>query len=126
MAEVRSVLSPREFAIDRKAHLTGRLLPAKDIGRLGTHHWRCEAVTLMPERDYPKVMFVMRQRLERIDGEVFHAGGSEVGDAIYRFGYYTIARSGRWHFGQYALMIRVEELEPLLQLAREEGTILLA
>jgi hypothetical protein len=44
--------------------------------------------------------------------------------AVYRFGYYTVARNGKWRWGQYALMVREDELEPLLRQAREEGTIL--
>lgn len=99
-------------------------MSAKDIGRRGTYFWRCEAVTLRPEGDYPKVMFIMRQRLERIEGETLYDSTEQVGALMYRFGYYTVARNGRWHWGQYALMVRAEELEPLLAQARAEGTIL--
>jgi len=42
----------------------------------------------------------------------------------YRFGYYTGNRKGRWHFGQYALMLPTADLDALLQKAREEGTLL--
>jgi hypothetical protein len=76
--------SPEEDARDRKAHLTGRLLRAKDIGQRGMFYWRCEAVTLRPEANYPKVAFIMRQRLERVTGELLHSGTERVGDACCR------------------------------------------
>jgi hypothetical protein len=66
----------------------------------------------------------MRQRLERIEGKRFRSGGAREGDVEYRFAYYTVARNGRWHWGQYAMMIPIEDLEPFLEQARSDGTLL--
>jgi hypothetical protein len=117
-------LSPEEFALDRKIHLEGRLLRAKDLGGKGYLFWRCEKVTLLPQTGYPKLLFLMRQRLEKVIGERFHEGGAKVGDVEYRLGYYTVARNGKWWFGQYAMMVPPRDFEALLERAREEGTLL--
>jgi len=116
--------TPEEFAQDRKEHLTGRLIRVKDVGQRGAFYWRCEAATLRPEGQYPKVLVLERWRLERMEGEPLHPGTEQQGDVGYRFRYYTVARNGRWWWGQSALMVRAEELEPLLAKARAEGTLL--
>jgi hypothetical protein len=64
-----------------------------------------------------------RWRLERVEGEALHDRAEQIGDVVFRFGYYTVARNGRWWWGESALMLRADELEPLLQQARDEGTI---
>jgi hypothetical protein len=113
-----------EFISRQKARLPGRVFKAKDIGRRGVLHWRCEAVTLRPQRNQPhKVFVVMRQRLEKVEGERFRSGGAAKGDIEYRFGYYTVARNGKWWWGQYALMIPEQDFAPLLRQARDEGTL---
>jgi hypothetical protein len=66
----------------------------------------------------------MRIRLERVDGTRLRTGGAQVGDVEYRLGYYTVARNGKWWWGQYAVMIPEEDLVPLLQQARSERTLL--
>jgi hypothetical protein len=38
--------------------------------------------------------------------------------------FYTIARNGKWWFGQYALFVPSDDLAPLLQQARDEETLL--
>lgn len=114
-----------EFIERQKGRLPGSVFKAKDIGRGGHHYWRCEAVTLREQSNYPeKVDVVMRIRLERVDGTRLRAGGAQVGDVEYRLGYYTVARNGKWWWGQYALMIPQEDIGPLLQQARSEGTLL--
>ena len=114
-----------EFITRQRERLPGRVFKAKDIGRFGVHHWRCEAVTRRQQSNYPqKVDVIMRIRLERIEGQRFYEGGAQIGDVEYRFAYYTVARNGKWWWGQYALMIPVDDLEPLLQQARAEGTLL--
>ena len=99
----------------------------KDLGRDGTLTWECEAVTLLEERKHAKkVLVLMRQRLVDVTGRRFHGRGvgSQVGDVEYRFGYYIVARNGNWWWGQYAMIVPREDLVPLLQLARDEGTLL--
>jgi hypothetical protein len=114
-----------EFIERQQARLPGRLFKAKDIGRGGHRYWRCEAATLRRQSNYPqKVDVVMRIRLKRVEGTRFYAGGAQVGDVEYRLGYYTVARNGKWWWGQYAVMIPEEDLVPLLQQARSEGTLL--
>ena len=97
----------------------------KDIGQAGYSIWECEAVTLMEQTDYPQKVFVlMRIRLAEVHGERFYDNGEPIGVIQYRLGYYTIARNGRWWWGQYAMMIPREDFAPLLRKAREEGTLL--
>lgn len=56
-------------------------------------------------------------------GVVGQGGGASVRGVEYRFGYYTVSRSDRWSWGQYAPFIPVGDLWPLLEQARAEGTI---
>jgi hypothetical protein len=117
--------SAEEFIARQKTRLPGRVFKAKDIGRKGTLYWRCEAATLRAQHNQPHKVFVLiRQRLERVEGPRFRPGGASEGDVEYRLGYYTVARNGKWWWGQYALMIPVEDFDPLLTQAREEGTLL--
>ena len=98
----------------------------KDIGQKGTMTWRCDAVTLWQQSDHPKkVAIVMRLTLEEIVGERHHGVGvgATEGSTEYRIGYYIVNRKGRWHWGQYALMIPAEDLRSLLAKALEEQTI---
>jgi hypothetical protein len=97
----------------------------KDIGREGFLLWRSEAVTLRQETNDPhKIAFIERLRLEEIQGKRFRLSGTQIGDVEYRIAYYTVARNGKWRFGQFALFIPSDDLGPLLQLARDEGTLL--
>lgn len=66
---------------------------------------------------------IERWRLEAVEGELLYEGTEQVGDVVYRFGYYSVARNGRWWWGQCALMVRADEPQPLLRQARTEGTI---
>lgn len=118
-------VSAEEFIALKRDQLRGRLFKAMDIGRRGHFYWRCEAVTLREQSNFPyKVFVVTRQRLERIEGDRLRPGGAQLDDVEYRLGYYTIARNGKWWWGQYAMMIPAEDLGPLLRQAREEGTLL--
>src|SRR5262249_21733468 len=121
-SEMRTV---SEFIKCQKARLPGRRFRAKDIGRRGFQIWRCEAVTLRPQTNYTTKAFVLlRQRLGEVHGEQLRPGeGAQKDDIEYRLGYYTVARNGRWWWGQYALMIPATDLGPLLHQAREEGTL---
>jgi hypothetical protein len=67
----------------------------------------------------------MRLELESIVGERFHGAGvgAVEGSTEYRIGYYIVNRRGRWHWGQYALMIPAGDLRSLLAKALDEGTI---
>ena len=46
------------------------------------------------------------------------------GAVEYRFGYYTVSRTDKWWWGQYAPFIPAEDLVPLLKQARDERTLL--
>jgi hypothetical protein len=121
-------LDPQTFIAEKKASLPGRLFRAKDIGRAGFSHWRCEAVTLRQQTNNPHKVFVLiRQRLEAVEGKQLRPGeGAQIGREEYRLGYYTVARNGRWWWGQYALMIPIDDLAPFLEQAREEGTLIVS
>lgn len=66
---------------------------------------------------------VERLRLDRVEGSQLRTSGANVGDREYRFGYYIVSRSDRWWWGQYAPFIPTEDLQPLLDLAKKEGTL---
>jgi hypothetical protein len=114
-----------EFITRCKRDLPNRKVYAKDIGRGGRFVWRREAVTLRQQTNYPsKVFMVERLRLERVEGERLRPEGAQLGDCEYRVGYYVIARSGKWWWGQYAALIPEDDFGPLLKQARDEGTLL--
>ncbi|MDX6438839.1 MAG: hypothetical protein QOF45_1422 [Gaiellaceae bacterium] len=82
-------------------------------------------MTLRQETKHPKkIQLIGRQRLVEIVGERFYgsAVGFSEGDVAHRFGYYIVARNGKWWWGQYASIVAEEDLVPLLQLAWMEGT----
>jgi hypothetical protein len=66
---------------------------------------------------------VERLRLERVQGAQLRDGGARIGDAEYRFGYYTVSRKDKWWWGQFAPFIPEQDLGPLLEQARAAGTI---
>jgi hypothetical protein len=114
-----------EFIAKARGRFIGKLRRMKDIGREGEQHWRTEAVTFRQQSNYPyKVAFVERLRMEAVSGTRLRQSGAQIGDVEYRIGYYTVARNGHWWFGQFALLIPKADLRPLLQLARDEGTLL--
>jgi hypothetical protein len=78
------------------------------------------------QRNHPlKVAVLMRLKLVEVTGERFHGEfGAKEGSIECRLGYYIVARNGKWWWGQYALMIPADDLAPLLQKARREGTLL--
>lgn len=116
--------SAQAFIARKKAELLATPAYAKDIGRAGRLIWQREAVSLRVQSNHPqKVFMVERLRLARIEGDVLRDGGAQEGDVEYRFGYYTVSRSDRWWWGQYAPFIPVGDLWPLLEQARAEGTI---
>jgi hypothetical protein len=118
--------SAAAFIASREKALVGRRFQMKDIGRAETFVWRCEAVTLLQQTNHPKkVAIVMRLELETAVGSRFHGErvGAVEGSVEYRIGYYIVNRKGRWHWGQYALMIPAEDLRQLFAKALDEGTI---
>jgi hypothetical protein len=122
----RLTLPAEEFIRQRKESLVGRRFTMKDVGRAGFLTWVCEAATLWQQSDHPKkVAVLMRLRLAEVTGERFHGKGvgATEGSIEYRLGYYIVARNGQWWWGQYALMIPTNDLAPLLQKARDEGTL---
>jgi hypothetical protein len=101
------------FIARKKAELPSKPIYAKDIGREARLKWRREAVTLRVQSNHPqKVFMIERLRLEGIVGTPLRQAGARVGDVEYRFGYYTVSRSDKWWWGQYAL------LSPLRTLCR--------
>lgn len=62
---------------------------------------------------------------ETVVGSRFHGErvGAVEGSVEYRIGYHIVNRKGRWHWGQYALMIPAEDLRGLFAKAFDEGTI---
>ena len=117
--------SAEAFIARKRTELLRRPVYAKDIGRAGHLMSIREAVTFMPQTNYDQKVFVVeRMRLERVEGSQLRSSGAKVGDREYRFGYYIVSRSDNWWWGQYAPFIPIEDLQPLLDLAKAEGTIL--
>ena len=117
-----------QFAKERDKAAT---IPMKDIGRKGKHHWIREVRTFKPQTNYPSKVFVIeRLRFNRLEGESETAGGAAAGDIEYRIGYYVLGKignkRGRWTWGQYCPLIPHNDLLPLFELAKTEGTILSA
>ena len=114
-----------EFITSREKSLLGRVFQMKDIGQEGVLHWRCKAVTLWQQSDHPKkVAILMRLELERVEGLRHHGPvGAIEGSVEYRLGYYIVNRKGRWHWGQYALMLPAEDFGGFIEKAVAEGTL---
>lgn len=75
------------------------------------------------------MLSIERFRHLSLEGEEAYAGaGAREGDVEYRFGYFIVGRNGnrrgRWTWGQYAPFIPAEDVEPLLEKARHEGTLI--
>lgn len=105
-----------------------KLIPMKDIGRMGKFFFEREAWTFMPQHNLENKVFVIeRLRIVKKEGETTHKLVN-VGDIEYRFGYYIVGKIGRansrWTWGQFCPIIPVFDLEKLLQKARNEGTLL--
>ena len=81
---------------------------------------------MLNQTNHPKkVYIIMRQELEIVVGSRFHGAGvgATEGSVEYRIGYYIVNRKGRWHWGEYALMIPAEDLRAQFAKALHEGTI---
>jgi hypothetical protein len=105
--------SAEAFIKRKKAELLAKPVYAKDIGHKGRLIWKREAVTLRAQHNHSKKVFMVeRLRLERIEGEVLRDEGAREGDVEYRLGYYTVSRSDKWWWGQFALFIPAVDLEP--------------
>lgn len=101
----------------------------KDISRRGVHGWIREAWTWHVQHNYSeKVLVIERLRSLGVTGERGFAGGAQVDDIEYRFGYFIVGRhgrvAGRWTWGQYSPLIPHDDLANLLAKARQEGTLL--
>jgi hypothetical protein len=106
-----------------------RAIRTKDIGRQGNYYWLREAWTWHVQHNYREKVFVIeRLRMKQLVGISAHEGGAQVGDIEYRFGYYVVGRigqaAGRWWWGQSAPFIPRQDLRPLLEKARADGTLL--
>ena len=116
--------SAESFIERKKAELPNRLVYAMDIGREARLTWRREAVTLRVQSNHPqKVFMIERLRLEGMTGVPLRSVGARIGDVEYRFGYYTVSRTDKWWWGQYAPFIPADDLVLLLKQARDEATI---
>lgn len=114
------------FIARKRPELLDRLVYAKDIGHQGRVVWKREGVTMREQHNDPlKVYLVERLRLVRFEGEQFRPVQIKVGDAQIRFGYYTVSRTNKWWWGQYAPFIPEADLQPLLKQAVAEKTITL-
>jgi hypothetical protein len=96
----------------------------KDIGGLGSQIWEVEAETCRQQSNYPKkVHFIQRLRFVALEGQELRPD-AEVGDIQYRIGYYIVSAKGKWWWAQFCLLIPETDLQPLLDQARAEGTLL--
>ncbi len=119
--------SAQEFiARKEKSFKQKSLIYVKKITRDGHNVWYREACTLMPQSSYPEKVFVI-ERLRKVE-EYISSLDPEKGEIQYRFGYFIISKYGRtkgkWVWGQFCPLIPQEDLEPLLNKAKREGTLL--
>ena len=117
--------SAEEFIARKKRELMSKPSIAKDIGRQGKLYWRREAVTMRAQSNYPqKVFLIERLRLERVEGARLREGGAQPGDIEYRLAYFTVSRTDKWWWGQFAALVPQDDFWPLIEQAKEDGTIL--
>lgn len=119
--------SVQEFIIRKeKLFKQNSLVRAKKLTRDGHNEWEREACTFMQQSSYPEKVFVI-ERLRRVKNSI-SISNSEKDEIEYRFGYYIVSKNGRtnrkWVWGQFCPLIPQEDLEPLLDKARKEGTLL--
>jgi len=126
-----AIITAEQFIEKKKAQFeTGknREFRVKDISRKGWHKWKKEAITFMPQSNYPEKVFIIeRVRFVGTDGEISsnHRENSRV---EYRIGYFIVGkignRNGIWTWGQYCPFIPAEDFHKLIKKAIDEGTIL--
>jgi hypothetical protein len=121
--------SAEEFIARRRAaDAKGRRVKAKDVLRTGTHSYRVEQATYRVQSNNPqKVLLIERLRWEGFvpnTPDDLPRRDREPDEISYRIGYCVVSRSGRWWWGQFAAMIPKDDLDALIALAREEGTLL--
>jgi hypothetical protein len=102
---------------------------AKDMMQTGKHHYRIEQGTFRVQSNNPmKVHSIERLRWERFVPK--RPGDKPRRDhnpdeLAYRIGYWVVTRREDDRvWGQYSLIAPVQDLESLLEKAREEGTLL--
>jgi hypothetical protein len=125
-----TILTSEQFIEKKKAEfLIGKnLIKVKDISRQGFHYFQREALTLMPQTNYPEKVFII-ERLKYLKTE-----GKTTADLMplerqeYRIGYFVIGKIGnrnsRWTWGQYSPCIPLNDFYKLLKKAKNEGTII--
>jgi hypothetical protein len=126
-----TTLTADQFIEKKKAQFEShknKLFKVKDISRKGVHIWVKEAITLMPQSNYPEKVFIIERVrfVESLGGlESKHRQEDKV---EYRFGYFIIGkigkRNGHWTWGQYCPFIPVNDFDRLIKKAKEESTIL--
>jgi hypothetical protein len=100
---------------------------AKDIGRRGKSIWRIEAETYLEQSSYQlKVLVLQRLRLVELQGRQLRRATmqSRLGAVEYRIGYYIVSATGKWWWGQFAPFVPHADFYELIDLARQEGTLL--
>lgn len=103
--------SPQEFITQKEIELQqNRERPMGGEGN--TMVWYREAWTLMVQSDYPKKVFLF-ERFRWINTD----------NTQYRFSFYSY-KEGRWVWARSCPIIPVADLQPLLDKARKEGTLL--
>ncbi len=101
---------------------------ARDIGREGRHLFKREASTFMPQSNLDEKVFLFERLMRKeMEGKIAHSS-SKIGDIEYRIGYYIVAKNGKkkgkWAWGQYCPLIPQDDLNKLMDKAKDEGTII--
>jgi len=117
-----------EFIEKKESKEIGRIIKNKDISREGFHFFKVVGVTYMQESENPEKVFeIMRLEYQKTEGVAGHIV-KDSHKEIYRLGYYIVGKignkKGRWTWGQFCPIIPIVDLFPLLEKAKEEGTIL--
>ena len=100
-----------------------------DINRKGKHTFEREACTYMVQSNCEDKVFVLeRLRILENDGPLSYPETATVGSQHYRLGYYIVGKIGKrvgvWTWGQFCPILPPNDLFKLINLAKEEGTIL--
>ena len=104
------------------------LIPMKDIGRKGSHLFKREAWTFMPQSGLPEKVFVL-ERLRKVKhtGRPAYRKDNKAGRIEYRIGYFIIGRNGnrkgKWTWGQYCPLIPQKDFKRLIKKGLTDGTI---
>jgi hypothetical protein len=129
LAETAQQFIARKSAEWEAERNRGHVLRMKDIGQQGSHLYRRQAWTFMPQTNYEPGVLVL-ERLDHFDAEGEVAVPVTLPAIEYRLSYWIIGRigksAGKWIFGQFSPIMTAGDLELLVAKAQVDGTLMQA